>query len=348
MKMLEMIRLTPICLVFAVVASPLQGQTIRLPTAGGLTKTKPPETHELLNAPDALKAKEAQSKTAKAWALPCSIFPTRDKCRTTDYPDTDRVHFINAFYRTYNSISFFNQIKSIYNGASGSATVSADLTSLNFTNGMQVNVGTNVQAGSSGSPTGPSGSIPTLSGAAAGQATQNMLYGGTLVASALYPLLAIGAANVDKVGGFGLGVDMVGRQGIDIQNFKSGTNTSVTSPPSHSNAQLEGYLWYNSTNLAPNSATTFAGALFVGGSYGWSYTSHDYARDYGFGDRVNNAIGQISAGILINDVAKISVSRAFGPSQTYLDGTSMIQKTVNNFKSWSIGITYQAANKGEQ
>ena len=39
---------------------------------------------------------------------------------------------INAFYRTTGSFSFLNQIKSIYNGASGSATISADIATLNF------------------------------------------------------------------------------------------------------------------------------------------------------------------------------------------------------------------------
>ena len=70
---------------------------------------------------------------------------------------------------------------------------------------------------------------------------------------------------------------------------------------------------------------------------------YGYARDYGFGKRVNNDIGQVSLGILINGVAKISVSRAFGPSQTYIDSTTMAQTTINNFKAWSFGIAYQSA-----
>jgi hypothetical protein len=108
---------------------------------------------------------------------------------------------------------------------------------------------------------------------------------------------------------------------------------------------MEGYLQYNSINLAPNSAPgsqNFAGSLFVGGSYGFSYISHGYARDYGFGNNIKNGMGQVSFGILINGVAKISASRAFGPSQTYIDSTTMAQTTVNNFKAWSFGIAYQS------
>jgi hypothetical protein len=249
---------------------------------------------------------------------------------------------INAFYGTEASFSYFNQIKSIYNGASSSATVSADLASLNFHNGMQVTAGTNIQAGSSSAMTVSSGSVPTLSANGAAQATQNMLYGGTFFASVMYPVLAIGADNPATPGNFGMVLDLIGREGADIQNFKSGTNVNVTAPPSHSSAQLEGYLQYNSVNLA-SSSNNFAGALFIGGSYGYSYTSPGYARDYGLGHRLNNAIGQVSVGILINGVAKIAVSRGFGPSQTYIDSTSMAQTTVNNFKSWSFGITYQSS-----
>jgi hypothetical protein len=249
---------------------------------------------------------------------------------------------INTFYGTNGPISFFNQVKSIYNGASGSATVSADLASLNFSNGMEVIAGTNVQAGSSGPTAISSGSIPTLSANGAGQATQNMLYGGTVFAAALYPLFAKGAGTLGSTGGLGALVDLIGKEGVDVQNFKSGTSISVNSPESHTSAQIEGYLQYNSTNLVSGSSD-FAGALFVGGSYGYSYTSHRYAADYGFGTNVNNGIGQISFGILINHVAKIAVSRAFGPSQTYIDSTSMARTTVNNFKSWSFGITYQSS-----
>ena len=200
---------------------------------------------------------------------------------------------INTFYGTNGSLSYFNQIKSIYNGASGSATVSADIASLNFSDGMQVTAGTNVQAGSSGATTASSGTLPTLSANGAAQATQNMLYGGTVFASALYPLIATGGDKLGSTGSFGTLVDLVGREGVDIQNFKSGTSISVNSPQSHSSVQLEGYLQYNSTNLAPGS-TKFAGALFFGGSYGYSYTSHSYARDYGFGSDVSNGVGNVT------------------------------------------------------
>jgi hypothetical protein len=62
---------------------------------------------------------------------------------------------------------------------------------------------------------------------------------------------------------------------------------------------------------------------------------------------VNNQIAQVSAGILINGVVKIAASRAFGPSQTYIDSTSMAQKTINNFQTWSIAIAYQSSGAGK-
>lgn len=279
------------------------------------------------------------SMTTASSSWNCDLFPVRHRC--VDY-GADTQDNINAFYQTNGQLSYFNQVKSIYNGASGAATVSADLATLNFGDGMQVTATTNVQAGSTGTTTVGTGTIPTLSANGAGQATQNMLYGGTFVASELYPFFAYGGSKVGSPGGLGILLDFVAKEGADIQNFKSGSNVSVVSPPFHGSTQMEGYAQYNSINL--NSSGVFQGAIFIGGSYGYSYTSHGYARDYGFGRRVHNDIGQASVGILINGVAKISVSRAFGPSQTYIDSTTMAQTTVNNFKAWSFGIAYQSAS----
>lgn len=272
-------------------------------------------------------------------AFACTLLPTRTGCM--DFPGSNKQDAINAFFQTNGPFSYFSQIKSIYNRASNSATVSADLGSLNFPNGMQVTVTTNVQAGSSGTTTTNAGTVPTLSASGAGQAAQNILYGGTFLASEMYPLVATGASRLGSAGGFGLFLDAIAKEGADVQNFKSGTNVDVTSPPFHGSGHVEGYLQYNSINLAPNSQN-FAGSVFIGGSYGYNYMSHIYARDYGFANKVNNAIGQVSLGIVLNGVAKITVSRAFGPSQTYIDSTSMAQTTLNNFKSWSFGVTYQS------
>ena len=299
-----------------------------------------------------LRATGAQTNTSRSTdtkpTIPCEFAPLREGCRKqlkdASGKIPDRVTFINSFYQTYSSISFLGQVKSIYNGSASAATISADLASLNFLPGMQLTVTTNAEAGSTGATQASgvsSGTGPTLTAAAAGQATQNILSGGTVLASVIYPLIAVGAANVSKAGAFGLSVDLAGREGADIQNFKSGTSTTASSPPSHTNAGIEGYMYLNSTNNAPNS-NLLAGALFLGGSYGFNYMSHDYAHDYGFGNHIQNGVGQISFGILLNNVAKISVSRGFGPSQTYFDSTAMAQTTVNNFKSWSIGITYQS------
>jgi hypothetical protein len=251
---------------------------------------------------------------------------------------------INCYYATNDTVSFFNQIQSVYNGASTSASVSADLASLNFLDGMQMTLGTNIQAGPGAAPTAVAkGTTPTLSATSAAQAAQNMLYGGTIFASGMLPVYAYSDASP---GGTTLMVDFAAKEGVDIQNFTSGTSTSLTSPPSHFTFKVEGYLEYNSTNL--NAATNgIAGSVFVAGSYGYSYTSHGYARDYGIATGVNNGIGQVSAGVNASGVAKIAISRGFGPNQTYFDSATSGQTpapppvTVNNFKTWSFGITYQ-------
>jgi hypothetical protein len=256
-----------------------------------------------------------------------------------DFGDPIRKSLINCFYSTNGLVSYFNQFQSIYNAASGSTTVNANVASLNFTNGMQLTVGTNAQVGSTGSNPGTLVSgVPTLSATAAAQAVQNMLYGGTFYGSDIFPLYfrqSNGLATPTAVA----------REGVDLQKFNN-TSTVATKPSTHTFVGLEGYLQYNSSNNAPNS-TDPAGSIFVGGSYGYSYTGHSYALGNGFGGKVNNQIAQVSAGILINGIVKIAASRAFGPSQTYIDSTSTVQKTVNNFQAWSIAIAYQSSSAGK-
>jgi hypothetical protein len=270
--------------------------------------------------------------------LTCLIFPVRSRCM--DY-GTDSQANINTFYQTNGNLSFLSQVKSIYNGASGSATVSADLATLNFADGWQLIATTNAQAGSAGTVTSVApGVTPTLSATGAAQATQNLLYGGNFLFAEQYPMLAVGGSKVGTPGNLGYSVDFVLKEGADIQNFKSGTNVNVVSPPFHGSAQLTSYLQYNSINLT--SSGGFQGAVFLGGSYGYTYISHGYSEDYGFQGRVHNDIGQVAVGLLINGVATISVSRAWGPPQTYIDSTSMVQTKMNNFKAVSLGITYQS------
>ena len=76
--------------------------------------------------------------------------------------------------------------------------------------------------------------------------------------------------------------------------------------------------------------------------------NHSYSIQNGFGGRIDSQIAQVSAGILLNGVAKIAVYRGFGPSQQYIDSTSMVQKTANNFQTWSIAIAYQKSGSGKR
>ena len=343
----SLVRTIGIAAVVAATVSYGSGQTVRVPfhaQAGS-------EAETLLRAKNAaarVAGKKTLTRKDTCWLFPLLGPTCGGSTSSNGSTPSDRDTNINKFYDTAGQFSFFNQMKAIYNSASSSATVSADLASLNFSNAMQLTAVTNVQAGPTAATAMSTGTMPTLSAAGAAQATQNMLYGGTFVASAIYPVIAIGAAGINnKTGNFGAVVFVGAREGVDIQNFKSGTSVTVDSPPSHTNAGIQGYLQYNSINPiggTGSDAKSFKGALFLGGSYGYSYMSHGYARDYGFGTNWSNSIGQVSVGILVNGVARITFSKAFGPSQTYIDSTSNTPKTVNNFKTLSFGITYQSAS----
>lgn len=256
--------------------------------------------------------------------------------------DPIRKSVVNCYYSTNNSFSVFTQAQQIYNAASGASTVNAQLGSLNFSNGMQLTIATNPQIGSSNSSSTPTSTtpvvVPTLSAAAAAQAAQNILNGGTIFGFDLYPLLS-------RQGDFMVTVDGVLREGVDLQKFNN-TSITATNPSTHTFAGLQGYMSYSSTNNASNS-TGLAGSFFLGGMYGYSLMNHTYSLENGFGGRINSQLAQISAGVLLNNVVKIAVYRGFGPSQKYIDSTSMTQKVANNFQTWSIGIAYQSSGSGK-
>jgi len=280
------------------------------------------------------------------WGI-CALFPVaHESCMGSGLARNANV---NSFWQTDGSFVFFNQVKAIYNEASNSETISADMGTLNFPIGMQLNIGTNIQAGATAPTPVSTGTVPTLSPTAAAQAAQNLLYGGTIYASSAYPLLALGGNRISSPGGWGGMLDVAGREGVDIQSFKSGTSTGATSPATHSSLQLEGYAQMNSSNVPTPGGGTITGALFAGGSYGYSYTAHQYIRDYGI-KNASNRLGQVSGGIVLSGVATLAFSRAFGPVQTYYDGTvtptPTTTTTVNNFKSWCFQLTYQSPAPG--
>jgi hypothetical protein len=261
------------------------------------------------------------------------------------FGNPNRKSVVNCFYSTNSQFSYFNQFQSIYNAASGATTLNAQLGTLNFANGMQLTVGTNPQVGASNANSAAPGStstasaIPTLSATAAAQAAQNVQNGGTIFAFDLFPLIA---RQVNPL----FYLSTVLREGADLQKFN---NTSITStnPSTHTFVGLQSYLQYSSSNNSTNSSDP-AGQIFLGGSYGYNLMNHTYSVQNGFGGRVNSQIAQVSAGILFNGGVRIAAYRGFGPSQKYIDSTSMAQKTANNFQTWSIAIAYQSSGKAKQ
>jgi hypothetical protein len=261
-----------------------------------------------------------------------------------DFGDPIRKSVINCFYSTNGLSSYFNQLQSIYNSASGSTTVNAQIGSLNFLNGMQVTVGTNPQiASSNATASTPStgtttGGVPTLSATAASQAAQNILNGGTIFGSDIFPILSKQSNGL-------IYLAAQAKEGVDIQKFNNNSIT-LSNPSTHTFVGLQGYLQYSSSNTATNS-TDPAGSIFLSAMYGYSLMNHSYSVQNGFGGRVNSQIAQVGAGILISGVAKIAVYRGFGPSQRYIDSSTTATTTVNDFNKWSVAIAYQSSGKSK-
>lgn len=152
---------------------------------------------------------------------------------------------INCYFQTSSSVSVFTQVQSIFNAASGSTTVAADIASLNFNNGTQLTLGTNVQAGSGGNSSTPAPSatatVPTLSSTSAAQAAQNLLWGGNLYVYGVLPIYFNPNAARDR---WSLNDNLVVREGVDVQNF-SGSSTTFNNPTTHFNFMTDGYWQYD-------------------------------------------------------------------------------------------------------
>lgn len=258
-----------------------------------------------------------------------------------DFGNPIRKSVVNCFYNTTGLLSWFNQVQSIYNAASGAATVNANIASLNFVDGTQLTIGTYPQVTPSNTtqPSGtPGAGVPTLSASGAAQAAQNMLNGGTVFAEGRHPLI------YGQFSGL-LTLDAVVHEGIDLQKFNN-TSITATNPSTHTFVGLESYLECFSSNNAPNSNNP-AGSIFLSARYGYSLATHTYSRENGFGRRVNYQLAQIGAGIKVSGVLKLAAYRGFGPSQVYIDSITMNQTTVNNFKSWSVAIAYESSSSGK-
>jgi hypothetical protein len=260
-----------------------------------------------------------------------------------DFGNPIRKTAVNCYYSTNTTFSYFTQFQSIYNAASGATTLNAQVGALNFSNGMQLTIATNPQVGAANSNnTTPAATatvaVPTLSATSAAQAAQNVLNGGTIFGFDLIPLFS-------RQGDAMVTIDAVLREGVDLQKFNN-TSITATNPSTHTFAGLQGYFQFNSSNNAANS-TGPAGSIFFGAMYGYNLMNHTYSLQNGFGGRSNTQIAQISGGVLLNGVVKIAASRGFGPSQKYIDSTSMSQTTINNFQTWSIAIAYQSSGSGK-
>ncbi len=261
-----------------------------------------------------------------------------------DLGDPIRKAMINCFYNTDTPFTAFNQYKSIYNAASGSTTVKLQLGSMNFGNGMQLTLATNPQISTTGTTTATASTgtltngVPTLSSTSSAQAAQNILNGGTFYGEDLYPLFS-------TQGNWMLSLYGAVREGIDIQKFNN-TSITLTNPASHTFVGFDGYFQYNSVNNAANS-TNPAGSIFLGAMYGYNLMNHTYSLQNGFAGKINTQLAQVTAGVLLNGTVNIAASYGFGPSQRYVDSTSMATTTINNFNKWSFAIAYQTSSKSK-
>jgi hypothetical protein len=242
----------------------------------------------------------------------------------------------NTIENFYNATSgsqwaAFKQVNAVYNAAAGSSTVGSDLATLVFVPGFELAVAANVQTNAGASSATSTAAIPTLSSAQAAQAAQNLTNGGNLLVHATYPVYSINSSRYQLLGLARF------RDGADIPNF-AGTNTIISNPINHFGADT--WWGWNVYALSSGGGSESGGSLFLNGSAGYSYSSHTFTQENGFGNHVQAVLGQVSGGIVFNGTISLGVQRNFGPSQTYIDSATSKQTTQNQFATWTLAISY--------
>jgi hypothetical protein len=262
----------------------------------------------------------------------------------------------NFYHSTSGSqLSALTQFNTVYNATANSATVGADIATLDFIPGIELAASTNIQtdAGTSSknSTNSTSGSLrrlrplpfatgsaasagPTLSASQAAQAAQNLANGGNFYLHAIYPIFYSNPGPSDII--YLMGV-LRARDGVDIPNF-AGTNTVTTDPVNHFSTFTEWKLTVNA--ITPSNGKNSAGSVFIDGAIGYDYTSHTFSDQNGFGNRSQFLLGQLSGGVIATGNISVGFQRNFGPAQTYIDSTTNVTTTQNQFRAWSLSLIY--------
>ena len=84
-------------------------------------------------------------------------------------------------------------------------------------------------------------------------------------------------------------VDFIAKAGVDVQSFKASTNINVSAPRRFTGADNWKAILFITRLIRrqPDRPPVLPARFLAVFSYaGYSYTSHGYARDYGFGNAV--------------------------------------------------------------
>jgi len=222
---------------------------------------------------------------------------------------------IKAFYTTDTWLTPVQQIRFLYGFNQSSKSLSADLASMIFPNGVQLTLGSTVTApGKSPDPTMDS----------ATQALERLKAGGDFFMRGVYPLIAMESSNNMKM----FEVHSISTLAFNISGF--GDETTITESTEHNfNSSVEAFGRY--------SAFDSGGYLYGAVKTGWQNVQSEFAKTTGLPHR-NFVLSQISLGVQVSDYMSIGFQRFIGPEQAF--GT-----TKDELSKWHLVVQIMPLTK---
>ncbi len=251
---------------------------------------------------------------------------------------------INCFYGTSSNLAFLTQTQYLYNPGSNANTVNGDLTSLQFPGGFQLTLAAAANVNSSSSATSTASSANSKStryfvkpfddSSSSGSTTpslsqdiQTLTQGGNFAIKGLWPIL--------NLRGKGMQLMSVAapKMGFNINGLGQTTPTGATDV----NFNLAGETYAQFDAIPATDDGESPGSIFVDYRGGWEHVSSQFAKQSDLTAGNSFALHQVSVGLVINGLIRLSAQRYFGPKQAFVDSSGN-QVTVNNFSNWQLSV----------
>ena len=247
---------------------------------------------------------------------------------------------INCYYNTAKNLAFLTSAVYQYNPSGSANTVSGDLTSIQFTGGVQVTLAgtattssctaaTTANSSSSNSSCSGSASSPSAVAPSLEQDIQSLTQGGDFAIKLLWPFLNMQGNRIQYS-------SIVNpRVGFSVNGLSA---TATAANATDINAYITNENYFQIDGMPAHNGGDSPASLFFDYRWGLEHIGSGFASTAKLPSN-NFLLQQMSAGLVIGGSIRISAERYFGPSQVYIDSTGA-QASANNFANWQLRVQF--------